>query len=458
MGDSYRLQNPHQDGPPDSMNGAAAGSPLATEAAAHHEHKKLPGRYCYSGAGRYLNRWVLRCKVTLTILWERPLLVAASLLVFGALCSAGLAAVLTAAALDVASTKDLAQHGIGSQVAASLKQALKTSCVGAELLGAVVVQMPNCSSLDTAWDSITTDIMSRVDPAVVQQLELDVAAVIWKAFPPFGPGLEFLYGRDLLKEPDDRPGVLYSLRERRTLIMGPYTCKAGFKCAFTVTPLFLPAPSAEYDWGCGFQPYNCTDLCWDPVHKTKYWGQVSTMLNLDPFFSRTDERLVMLAGRGYDYKLWQANTSFSNPYVLFANTTADLKDPVVQEIQIENLVWYLEIAPEAGWVPRWRAPCLAAVVVGAALVSLLVLWLLVSKEQHNRLLRAMLPRKVIQQLQNGEQAIAEHFDSVTILFSDIVGYTTVASQLTPFEVVTLLNELFSVFDELTQRNGVYKVP
>ena len=38
-----------------------------------------------------------------------------------------------------------------------------------------------------------------------------------------------------------------------------------------------------------------------------------------------------------------------------------------------------------------------------------------------------------------------------------VGYTCVASQLSPRQVITLLNELFSVFDELTQRNGVYKV-
>ena len=60
---------------------------------------------------------------------------------------------------------------------------------------------------------------------------------------------------------------------------------------------------------------------------------------------------------------------------------------------------YLEIAPAAGWVPAWRSPCIAVVVVGSVAISLLVLWLLVSKEQHNRLLKAMLPGKVIKQLQ-----------------------------------------------------------
>ena len=63
----------------------------------------------------------------------------------------------------------------------------------------------------------------------------------------------------------------------------------------------------------------------------------------------------------------------------------------------------------------------AAVVVGSFLVSLLVLWLLVTRAQHDRLLRAMLPDKVIQQLQDGESDIVQQFSTVTILFSDIVG-------------------------------------
>ncbi|KAG2453010.1 hypothetical protein HYH02_002346 [Chlamydomonas schloesseri] len=251
--------------------------------------------------------------------------------------------------------------------------------------------------------------------------------------------------------------MLYVLRERSTLLLGPYNCRAGFKCAFIVTPLFLPAPGADYDWGCGLQPYNCSDLCWDPVNRTKFHSQVSTMINLDPLLTGSDARLHMLASRGYLYKLWQANTSGSNPYFLLSNTTRLPADPVTLSISLYNVQWYLEIAPVDGWVPAWRGPCIAAVVVGSAAVSLLVLWLLVSKEQHNRLLKAMLPGKVIKQLQAGETAIAQEYSAVTVLFSDIVGYTTVAAQLSPCQVVVLLNELFSIFDDLTLRNGVYKV-
>ncbi|EFJ43271.1 guanylyl and adenylyl cyclase family member [Volvox carteri f. nagariensis] len=181
----------------------------------------------------------------------------------------------------------------------------------------------------------------------------------------------------------------------------------------------MPAPDEMYDWGCGYQPYNCTDLCWNPVNKTKFWGQVSTMLNLDPLFTGNDHRLQVLEQRGYRYMLWQAATSPSNPYFVLGSTAEAPQDPVTLRIANYNVL-HLELSPRGGWAPPWRAPCLAAVVLGALLVALLVLWLLVSQEQHNRLLRAMLPGRVIRQLQAGEVPIAEEYDTVTVLFSDIV--------------------------------------
>ncbi|KAG2490146.1 hypothetical protein HYH03_011450 [Edaphochlamys debaryana] len=238
--------------------------------------------------------------------------------------------------------------------------------------------------------------------------------------------------------------------------MGPYRCSAGFPCMFTVNPIFLPAPNANHSWGCPFQPTNCSE-CWNQERGEKWWGQVSTMLNMDPLVAGNSFRLQSLRERGYVYKLWQPNLSPSNPEFVLAVTQPPPSEPVIKSIEAFNLVWYLELSPSGGWYPPWVAPCVAAVVVGSVAVALLVLWLLLSRAQHDRLLRAMLPPKVIKQLQSGVTTIAQEYGNVTILFSDIVGYTTVASQLSPFQVVTLLNELFTVFDELTQKNGVYKV-
>lgn len=46
---------------------------------------------------------------------------------------------------------------------------------------------------------------------------------------------------------------------------------------------------------------------------------------------------------------------------------------------------------------------------------------------------------------------------MSILFSDVVTFTEICSRITPMEVVSMLNGMYSIFDNLTERNRVYKV-
>lgn len=79
------------------------------------------------------------------------------------------------------------------------------------------------------------------------------------------------------------------------------------------------------------------------------------------------------------------------------------------------------------------------------------------RDRSEKLLHNILPAAIAERLSNGEDSIAEVFPEVTVLFSDIVGFTELSEKIGPSETVNMLNLLFGKFDEIAEKHGVEKI-
>src|SRR5262245_24681521 len=79
------------------------------------------------------------------------------------------------------------------------------------------------------------------------------------------------------------------------------------------------------------------------------------------------------------------------------------------------------------------------------------------QEKSERLLLNVLPAPIAARLNQEQGIIAEQFDDVTVLFADIVDFTALAARVTPTALVGVLNEIFSLFDELVEQHALEKI-
>ena len=112
----------------------------------------------------------------------------------------------------------------------------------------------------------------------------------------------------------------------------------------------------------------------------------------------------------------------------------------------------------------------------------------IEKRRTDSLLYQMIPRSVADRLRQGEPALNtcevftfnifldknslpatitlnqqyrsllfQMFHDVSVLFSDVVGFTHICSLISPMEVVTMLNNMYTAFDQISEEHNVYKV-
>ena len=79
------------------------------------------------------------------------------------------------------------------------------------------------------------------------------------------------------------------------------------------------------------------------------------------------------------------------------------------------------------------------------------------KKRSETLLLNILPRSIVNRMRNGETTIADRISEATILFCDVVGFTTLSQDLTPDRTIDFLSKIFSGFDRLAAEHAVEKI-
>jgi adenylate cyclase len=132
--------------------------------------------------------------------------------------------------------------------------------------------------------------------------------------------------------------------------------------------------------------------------------------------------------------------------------------------EIDSVVRCIEAGAE-DYLPKPFDPVLLRARIGASLEKVRLreseqaafAQLRAEKETTEKLLLNILPKSIIPRMHSGETPIADRFHDVTILFSDIVGFTGMSMRRSPSDVVALLNAIFSAIDRLALQYGIEKI-
>jgi class 3 adenylate cyclase len=297
-----------------------------------------------------------------------------------------------------------------------------------------------------------------------------------------------------------RQAAVLALTDRKLHIEGPKKilspltkctafCKYGQSALLSRIPLFASTTAAADPWSLGYRwprggsplgPFTTVTGC-DVVRSAatgaslcdtnatgdgrRFWGFFTIIV--------VWSQLLELAGiehLGAEYK-WSIARSVETsdgmdalPLVVVSSSDGSLPTSAYDAGAVSSVVrayssaWVITIEPRTGSltpVPEYSA--VAAVVVIAALLTALIVFIALQQQLNDSLLYSMLPRRVVSMLRAGDEHVAEHFEHVTLLFTDIVRFTDLVGTITPHETMAMLNDLFKDFDEIAQRHGVTKL-
>ncbi|WIA33746.1 hypothetical protein OEZ86_006861 [Tetradesmus obliquus] len=318
------------------------------------------------------------------VLRAHPYIWVVSLLVTVVLMAAGVLGVLAAAQTETRHRKDSAS-GFANNAAVGFTVQLQQTFAPLSALQAIIHFEPDYSKLAPRFDQLAQELLSQLPvPGSVASLQMTPQGVV-RSFYPL-KGNEAALNHNLFRDPQRRAASLETIARGELTMQGPVTLLQGWRGAVARLPVFIVNVSANETFNAPDVVYDCP-ICCNETTRTKFWGFVSCIVKLQDLATGSDARLVNLTDMGYNYEFFAPQPD-SEPIMIAASPQRPI-DPVKALVEVPNNEWSLLVAPQQGWVPRWRNPMLAAVVVVVVILGLLIMATLVSRAQQLWLLKEM---------------------------------------------------------------------
>jgi adenylate cyclase len=175
------------------------------------------------------------------------------------------------------------------------------------------------------------------------------------------------------------------------------------------------------------------------------------------------EALTLITAEGFDLVVLDLMMPGMSGFEVLCRLKADAATRHVPVIMISALdeldstVRCIEAGAE-DYLPKPFNPVLLRARIGACLEKKRLLdEVHAEQERSEALLLNILPRTIVERMRRGETVIADRVDEATILFADLVDFTSLAARSSPEKTVALLGDVFSRFDSLAARYGLEKI-
>ena len=182
------------------------------------------------------------------------------------------------------------------------------------------------------------------------------------------------------------------------------------------------------------------------------------------------EALAFTAERAFDLILLDVMMPEMSGYEVLSKLKHDPRTAEIPVImisaldEIDSIVRCIE-AGAVDYLPKPFAPAILRARIRASLENKLLRdrerammrEIQIAKERNESLLLSILPRAVVERINDGAAMVADHIPEATIIFADIVNFTPFSGNLSPSDVVGVLNRIFSAFDRLVDQYGAEKI-